>query len=75
MSIASGKEKYQRKAATAKAKYDAAKASMPGDWAAGLSAAGVTPGPISTQAYQAGIAAAQYRAGDPEFLGVALGMT
>ncbi len=66
MSIATGKEKYSRKAGIAKAKYDAAKGSMVEDWRAGLARAGVTPGRISTQAYQSGVAAAEYRAGDPE---------
>ncbi len=69
MSVATGKEKYARKTAPGgigAAKYNAAKGSMPSEWAAGLAAAGVTPGPLSTQAYQQGISAAQYRGGDPD---------
>lgn len=66
MTVASGKAKYAAKAAVAAAKYNAAKGSMPDRWAAGLAEAGATPGPISRQAYQAGLSASTYRMGDPD---------
>lgn len=68
MGIASGKDKYARNTgpgSAAAGKYDSAKATMVADWQAGLSAAGQAPGPLTTQAYQAGISAAQYKGGDP----------
>jgi len=65
--LASAKAKYARKAAAGAAKYNAAKGSMPGNYSRGVAEfLGRPPGPLTTQAYQAGIAAAQYRAGDPE---------
>lgn len=66
--IESGGQKYARKTAPGgpgEAKWNAAKGSMPARWVAGLQRAGITPGPISQQSYQSGIAAAQYRGGDP----------
>lgn len=66
MTVASGKAKYAAKAQVAVAKYNAAKGDMPGRWAAGLAEAGAPPGPISQQAYQAGISAGQYRMGNPD---------
>lgn len=67
MGIESGKAKYARKTgASGAAKYNAAKGTMPGRWAEGLRAAGVSPGPIATASYQAGVSAAQYRGGDPD---------
>jgi hypothetical protein len=68
VSVASGREKYARKTgpgSAAAAKYDAAKGQMVANWQAGLSAAGAPPGPLTTQAYQAGISAAAYHGGDP----------
>jgi hypothetical protein len=41
-------------------KWNAAKASMPQRWQQGLAEAGVNVGPLTTQAYQAGIANAQF---------------
>lgn len=67
--MASAKEKYARKTSAGgpgAAKWNGAKGRMAGNWAAGMQRFGVTPGPISQQAYQAGIAAAQYRGGDPD---------
>lgn len=69
MSIATGKARYARKTGPGgigAAKYDAAKARMPGAWVEGLREAGITPGPLSQQAYQQGISAAQYRGGNPD---------
>lgn len=68
MGIAEGEAKYARKTgpgSAAAAKYDSAKGRMVANWQAGLSAAGAAPGPLTTQAYQAGISSAQYRGGDP----------
>ena len=66
--MASAREKYARKTAPGgpgEARYNAAKGRMVAGWQAGLQRFGITPGPISTQSYQAGVAAAQYRGGDP----------
>jgi len=66
--IQSGQEKYARKTApggVGEAKYNANKANMVQNWVSGLQRAGITPGPMSTQAYQSGVANAQYRGGDP----------
>jgi hypothetical protein len=56
---AKGQAKLARKAQTMAASYGAAKGRM----VAGYQAAGF--GPTRTQAYQAGVQAAQYRAPDP----------
>ena len=66
MGVAEGKAKYTRKMQTAVAKYNAKKGQMAENWAAGLARAGVTPGPVHRAAYQAGIAAANFRGGDPD---------
>jgi hypothetical protein len=67
--IQSAKEKYARKTgpgSAAEAKYNAAKGRMAANWSAGLAAFGVNPGPIAQQSYQAGVAAARYRGGNPD---------
>lgn len=64
----SAKDKYARKTgpgSAAEAKYNNAKSRMVNNWSTGLQRFGITPGPIATQSYQAGVAAAQYRGGDP----------
>ena len=64
----SAQAKYARKTAPGgpgEARYNAAKGRMVQNWQAGLQRFGITPGPISTQSYQAGVASAQYRGGDP----------
>lgn len=66
MSVATGKEKYARKTAAAADKWNAAKGRMVQNWQAGMAEAGLTPGPMTTAAYQAGISAAQYRGGNPD---------
>lgn len=66
--VASARDKYTRKTGPGgpgAANYNAAKARMPGAWVEGMSRFGMAPGPNSQQAYQSGIAAAQYRGGDP----------
>jgi len=55
LGISEAQAKWERKTASAGAKYDAKVGQMAGNWAAGLSAFGTPPGPMSTQAYQAGI--------------------
>lgn len=68
-SLESAQAKYARKTAPGgpgEAKWNSAKGRMVQNWARGLAEAGVTPGPIATQAYQSGIAAAQYRGGSPQ---------
>ncbi len=65
--IESAKAKYARKTAAGAAAYNAAKGRMVGNWTAGMSRfLGGPPAGHVQQAYQAGVAAAQYRAGDPE---------
>ncbi len=69
MGVASGKEKYRRKTAPGgigEAKYNASKGQATQNWSRGLAEAGQAPGPITTQAYQAGISNAQYRGGDAD---------
>lgn len=69
MSFASGKEKYRRKTAPGgpgEAKFNASKGVATGHWTAALAAAGITPGPISTASYSAGMSASVYRGGDPD---------
>jgi len=69
MSIETGKAKYSRKMAPGgpgAAKYNASKGMMVARWQEGLRRAGVSPGPISTAAYQAGVASADFRGGDAE---------
>lgn len=64
----SAMEKYARKTAPGgpgEAKFNASKGQATQRWTEGLRAAGFAPGPITTQAYQAGMANAQYRGGDP----------
>lgn len=66
--ITDGKAKYARKTApggTGEAKYNAAKGQMVSNWQKGLAAAGLPPGPLTTQAYQNGISNARYTGGDP----------
>ncbi len=68
-SIAGGKAKYARKTGpggAGAAKFNASKGRATANWVEGLSRAGITPGPLTQQAYQAGMAAAEYRGGDPE---------
>lgn len=55
MGLADAQAKWERKTAQAGAKYDSRVSQMPARWAAGLSAFGTPPGPISSAAYQAGI--------------------
>ena len=64
--IQSAQEKYARSMATAPAAYNAAKGRMPGNYAKGMSEFLGAPiaGHILAR-YQAGVAAAQYRGGDP----------
>jgi hypothetical protein len=66
MTIATGKVKYANKAQIAAAKWNAAKGQMAANWAAGLAEAGAAPGPLMSQAYQAGLATAQYRMGSAD---------
>lgn len=69
MGMASGKEKYRRKTAPGgpgEQKWNASKAVAAAHWQAGMAAAGLPPGPMTTAAYQSGMAAAQYRGGDAE---------
>ncbi len=65
MGVTEGREKMARKAGSMKQAYDAAKGRMVSEWQAGLQRAGTPPGPISTSNYQAGVAAANFRAPDP----------
>lgn len=44
-------------------KWEAKRGSMPGNWAKGLAANGTPPGPVSSAAYQSGLANADYRGG------------
>ncbi len=65
--IASAKAKYARKTAAGASAYNAAKARMPGNYDAGM--ARFLGGPVSSTvsaSYRAGIAAAEYRSGDPD---------
>lgn len=67
--LQSGMEKYRRKTAPGgpgEAKFNASKGTAVAHWREGLAAAGMPPGPISTAAYQSGMAAASYRGGDPQ---------
>ena len=69
MSVDTGMQKYAAKTGAGSIgaqKWDAAKGQMPGNWAAGLRAAGATPGPLTTRAYQEGISRATYRGGNPD---------
>lgn len=66
--LASAQEKYARKTGPGSAaaqKWNAAKGRMTNNWQDGMRRFGVSPGPITTGSYQAGIAAAEYRGGDP----------
>ncbi len=68
-SMESAMAKYQRKTAPGgpgEQKYQAKKGQMVQNWQRGLAEAGMPPGPISTQAYQQGVAGAQYRGGNPQ---------
>lgn len=69
MGFAEGKQKYSRKTGPGgpgAAKFNASKGTATAHWVESLSKAGQAPGPVSTAAYQSGIASAQYRGGDPE---------
>jgi hypothetical protein len=55
VSITTGRQKWEAKMQTAGQKWDAAKSYMPQNWAEGLRAAGASPGPLTSRAYQEGI--------------------
>ena len=61
MSVQSGAAKYAAKENLMAQKWNAAKGVMPQRWHQGLADAGVNVGPLTTQAYQTGIANAQFR--------------
>ena len=64
--LESAQAKYARKTAQGAAAYNAAKGRMVANWSAGMSR--FLGGPVAGHvqaSYQAGVAAAQYRAGDP----------
>ncbi|MDP2663356.1 MAG: hypothetical protein Q8R28_21785 [Dehalococcoidia bacterium] len=67
--LASAQEKYARKTgpgSSAVQNYNAAKGRMTQNWTRGMSEfLGGAPAASVTQSYQAGIAAANYRGGDP----------
>lgn len=65
--MASAQDKYARKMATAAQAYNAAKGRMTANYQRGVSE--FLGGPVAghvVAAYQAGIAAAQYKGGDPQ---------
>jgi hypothetical protein len=55
MGLAEAQAKWERKTANAGAKYDAKVGQMTQNYTAGLAAFGTPPGPMTTQAYSAGI--------------------
>lgn len=52
-----GQRKWERKMANAGERWKAGTAGATQRWAAGLQAAGAAPGPLTTQAYEAGLSA------------------
>jgi hypothetical protein len=63
--LAEAQAKYARKTQNAAGKWEANTRGSGDRWAQGLSAFGVTPGPQSRAAFDAGVAAASYKPGDP----------
>jgi len=77
--LASAKAKYARKTgpgSAAVSAYNAAKGRMVQNYSSGVARfLGGAPAAHVVASYQAGVSAAQYNGGDPNLIGVMLGMT